>query len=162
MKVSLIGAMAENRVVGRENQMPWHLPEDLKRFRKITTGHPIIMGRKTFESIGRPLPNRENVVITRQKDYAPAGVTVVSSLDEAISRCEGKTEEVFVIGGGEIWSLALDRADRIYLTLIHKRIDGDAYFPEFDGNRFKVVEQERHEGEMPYSFITFDIKEIAR
>ena len=142
--LSLIVAMSENRVIGVENRLPWHIPEDLKRFRKITTGHPIIMGRKTYESIGKPLPNRTNIVITRNRDYREEGVVTCFSLKEAIewaSRAPG-SDEVFVIGGGEIFKEALPIADRIYLTEVNWPFDGDAFFPEFNEKAFAEKNRE--------------------
>jgi len=143
--ISLVVAMTENRVIGIENRLPWHIPEDLKRFKKITSGHPIIMGRKTFESIGRPLPNRTNIVITRNKDYRAEGVVSCFSLEEAIEwagRAPG-AGEIFVIGGGEIFKQALPKADRIYLTIVEWPFEGDAFFPAFDEKKFREVSQER-------------------
>ena len=133
--VSLVVAMAKNRVIGAQNKLPWSIPEDLKRFREITTGHPIIMGRKTYESIGRPLPKRTNIVITRDPGLKFEGCHRCGSLDEAIALASREDvpgrEEVMVIGGGEIYRQALPRADRIYLTLIDHEVKGEAFFPEF-------------------------------
>lgn len=143
--ISLVVAMSENRVIGVENRLPWHIPEDLKRFKKITSGHPIVMGRKTFESIGRPLPNRTNIVITRQKDYRVEGVVTVFSLEEALEwagRSPG-SDEIFVIGGGEIFSQILPRAGRIYLTEVEWPFEGDAFFPEFDEGAYKETLREK-------------------
>jgi dihydrofolate reductase len=143
--ISLIVAMSENRVIGVENRLPWNIPEDLKRFKKTTSGHPIIMGRKTFESIGRPLPNRTNLVITRNRGYQAEGAVVCGSLREALEwagRAPG-SNEIFVIGGGEIFREALPLADRIYLTLVEWPFEGDAFFPDFDEAKFSVRERER-------------------
>lgn len=143
--MSLIVAMTENRVIGVENRLPWNIPEDLKRFKKITSGHPIIMGRKTYESIGRPLPGRTNIVITRQKDYRAEGVIACSSLREALdwaNRAPG-SDEIFVIGGGEIFKQALPLTDRIYLTIVEWPFEGDAYFPDFDRALFQSQAPEK-------------------
>ena len=161
VKISAVVAMSENRVIGKGGQLPWRLPEDLKRFRILTTGHTVIMGRKTFESIGRPLPNRKNVVISRQPGFHSEGVVVVHSLDEALQSC-GQESEVFVIGGGEIYRAALQKIQRIYLTLVHSQIDGDAYFPEFDESLFREVSREdcfdsaENQENLKYSFIVLD------
>jgi len=138
--ISLVVAMSDNRVIGIENRLPWNIPEDLKRFKKITSGHPIIMGRKTFESIGRPLPNRTNIVVTRNKDYRAEGVVACFSLKEALEWA-GKApgaEEICVIGGGELFREALPLADRIYLTEVKWPYEGDAFFPDFDEAAYVV------------------------
>src|SRR3990172_4917330 len=122
MRLSLIVAMAENRVIGRDNALPWRLPGDLPRFKRITMGRPIIMGRRNHESIGRVLPGRTNIIITRQRDYRVDGAVVCHSFDEAIERC-GDADEAFVIGGAEIYRIALPRVDRMYMTLIHQPVD---------------------------------------
>lgn len=140
MSLTIIVAMTKERVIGYQNKIPWHLSEDLKRFKKITMGHPIIMGRKTFESIGKILPGRENIVITRNKNYNVAGITIVHDLVEAL---KNKTGECFVIGGAEIYQAALPRADKLYLTLIHDQIKGDTFFPSVDlENEFSVMTKE--------------------
>ncbi|MBL0385248.1 dihydrofolate reductase [Tumebacillus sp. ITR2] len=133
--ISLIVAMDENRVIGKDNAMPWHLPADLAHFKAVTMGHTVVMGRKTFESIGKPLPGRRNVVLTRQVDFSAEGVEVIHSLEELP---EG---DVFVIGGAELFRELLPRADRMYLTLIRHAFEGDTFFPEFDGLNWQVVEQ---------------------
>ncbi|MBK9294303.1 MAG: dihydrofolate reductase [Oligoflexia bacterium] len=154
MIISLIVAMAKNRVIGIDNKLPWHLSEDLKRFRKITTGHPVVMGRKTFESIGRLLPNRENIIVTRNTDYRVLGATIVNSLEEVLEKFKNTPEEVFILGGGEIFKVALPLANKIYLTLIDKEIAGDAYFPEFDLASYTKLFEEKHvDGPLPFSFI---------
>jgi len=143
--ISLVVAMTENRVIGIENRLPWHIPEDLKRFKKITNGHPIIMGRKTYESIGKPLIGRTNIVITRQKDYRAKGIVACSSLREAMdwaSRAPG-SDEIVVIGGGEIFREALPLADRIYLTIVEWPFEGDAFFPEIDRAQFNSQTPEK-------------------
>jgi dihydrofolate reductase len=164
MRISLIAAMAANRVIGRDNQLPWRLPEDLRRFKRLTMGHTLVLGRKTFESIGRPLPGRDVVVVTRQPGYAPPGVAVAHSVDEALARAQG--DEVFVGGGEEIFRQTLGRAGRLYLTQIHAGIPGDARFPDFDEREWRLVEREDHgpSGEVPfaYSFLTYDRGEGPR
>ena len=146
MKLSLIVAAAQNNVIGAGNQLPWHLPQDLKYFKSITLGKPIIMGRKTFESIGRPLPGRTNIVITRQRDWNFAGVLVAQTIEEAIEIAEQfrneqqqLSEEVMVIGGAEIYRYTLPFADRVYLTRIDIKVDGDAHFPELPESEWKQV-----------------------
>lgn len=156
MNLSLIVAMARNRVIGHHNKIPWHLSEDLKRFKQTTMGHPIIMGRKTFESISRPLPGRENIVVTRNPHFAAEDVTIVHSLDEALNRCG--EQEAFVIGGEQIYREALPQVSKLYLTLIDRDFEGDAFFPEIDFTRdFCVIDESeimRSEQEgFPYRFI---------
>ncbi|CAN5163929.1 dihydrofolate reductase [soil metagenome] len=177
-KISLIVAMAQNRVIGKENGMPWHIPGELPRFKRITTGHPIIMGRKTYESIGKPLPNRLNIVITRDPDFKVDVAVVVHSLSEAVAEAEKYYEnpphpsplpkgegkkgrayemEIFIIGGGQIFKEALMLADKLYLTLIHKDIAGDTYFPEYKDVFTKEVSKEDHETEeYSYSFLELE------
>jgi dihydrofolate reductase len=155
MIISFIAAMSQNRVIGRDQGLPWNLPEDLKRFRRITKGHPVIMGRKTFDSIGKPLPARENIVITRQEITIP-GVKVVSNIDQALKLFEGTDQEVFILGGGQIFSESLPRADRIYLTLIEQDFEGDVLFPEVNWSQFKKTFEEVHTEPMPYRFINYD------
>jgi dihydrofolate reductase len=153
----LIAAMSSNRVIGVENRLPWNIPEDLKRFRALTANHVIVMGRKTFESIGRPLPGRDNRIITRQKDYRPEGVKVYSSLADALKEpvpAELKSDEIFVIGGGEIYQQALKFADRIHLTVIDQEFEGDAYFPDFADLKFVEVASENRYEPLPYRFLT--------
>ena len=168
MKLSLACAMAQNRVIGRNNNLPWYLPEDLKHFKRITMGKPIIMGRKTFESIGKALPGRSNIVVTRNPDYAADGIRVVTSLDEARTLSESIVEidgmeEAIVIGGAEIYRLALPLADRLYLTEIHADVEGDTYFPEFDRSLWQEATRLDFdaEGSNPYnySFIVLEPRE---
>ncbi|MBI3332110.1 dihydrofolate reductase [Candidatus Peregrinibacteria bacterium] len=142
--ISLIAAVADNGVIGGANKLLWHLPDDLKRFKALTKGHPVIMGRKTYESIGRPLPERKNIVITHQ-DLTLRGCEVVSSLDEAIASAKsGRPEGIFIIGGGEIYKQAMEIADRMYLTHVHASPAGDVYFPEFDASEWNIIEEEDH------------------
>ena len=143
MIVSLVAAMSENRVIGRSGGLPWRLPRDLQHFKRLTVDHTVIMGRKTFAEVNRPLANRRNVVITHNPEFRPHGVTVVPSLNEALAL--GATEdEVFVIGGGEIYRLALPRADRIYLTVVHAVVEGDTFFPAFEGSAWVVESEVNH------------------
>src|SRR5918996_2751313 len=157
---SMIVAMAANRVIGREDRLPWRLPADLRRFKALTMGHALVMGRKTYDSIGRPLPARRMIVITRQADWRRDGVEVVHSLDEALraAQRDGTDTEVFIAGGGEIFQQALPVTDRIYLTRIEAEIPGDAYFPQLDARDWRIVEQEHHDAsdESPYPY-TFEV-----
>lgn len=138
MKISLIAALAGNGVIGKNNDLPWHLPADLKFFKKVTSGHHIIAGRKCFESFGKPLPGRTNIIITRQKDYRQEGAIVLHSLDEALLYAQNKGEtEAFIIGGAEIYRQSLPLADQMYLTHIHHEFEGDTYFPEWDKSKWK-------------------------
>ncbi|ESU30233.1 hypothetical protein G3A_23025 [Bacillus sp. 17376] len=141
--ISLIWAMDENRVIGYHNQLPWRLPEDLKFFKRVTMGHPIAMGRKTYESIGKPLPGRENIVITRDENYGPEGCTVIHSIEEMLAYAiENKSEEIFVIGGAEIFKEVLHHADKLYLTMIHHQFEGDTFFPVFDIDKWELESRE--------------------
>ena len=152
--LSLIVAASRNGVIGAGNKLPWHLPADLKRFKQLTMGHPILMGRKTFESIGKPLPGRTNIVITRQEGFQACGATVAHSLEEALQICEGQ-EEVFVIGGAEIYKQALPLADRIYLTRVDADFEGDTFLPALDPARWKETAREEFPaGPLPHSFLT--------
>ena len=156
-QVSIIVAISENNAIGKDNQLLWHLPADLKHFKEITTGHPIIMGRKTYDSIGRPLPNRRNIVITRQKDLTIANVEVVHDLSEAIALFK-EDEEIFVIGGAEIYKHTLALANIIYLTTVHENYEADAYFPTINQNDWKEIEKEHHNADeknsIAYTFST--------
>jgi dihydrofolate reductase len=140
MKLSLIVAMSENRVIGRGGQLPWRLSADLRRFKQLTMGHHIVMGRKTWESIGRPLPGRTSLVISRDPAYQADGAQIVSDLRQAFQAADGD-DEVFIIGGGQIYRQALPSIDRIYLTLIHARIDGDTEFPELDTETWRLLDR---------------------
>lgn len=158
MIVSIVVAIAENYAIGKNNQLLWHMPADLKHFKQITTGHTVIMGRKTFDSVGKPLPNRRNIIVTRQ-DIRIEGCEVVKSIDEALELCGGE-EEVFIVGGAEIYKLAMSKTDRIYLTIIHHSFDADTLFPEIDYMEWKETAREDHQpddkNKFPYSFITLD------
>lgn len=157
--ISLIVAMASNRVIGQNNHLPWHLPADLKHFRQHTMGKPIIMGRKTFESIGKPLPGRKNIVITQNIHWQSEGVQVAHSLTEAFTLAE-PAPEIMVIGGASLYQQALTYAERIYLTLIEATFEGDTFFPEWDQSRWHEIQRETHQhdesGIKCYHFVTFE------
>lgn len=158
MKISLIVAFDENRLIGRDNGLPWHLPADLKHFKTLTMGHHMIMGRKTFESIGKPLPGRTSVIITRQTDYHADGCIVTQNFTEAMMQCSGQ-EEIFIIGGAQIFECTLPLADTLYITQIHHTFEGDTFFPEIKSSEWEEISRERHEGDeknqWSYSFITY-------
>jgi dihydrofolate reductase len=139
--IIMIAAIAENNALGKNNELIWHLPNDFKRFKSLTTGHHIIMGRKTFESFPKPLPNRTHVVITRQKDYHPEGCIVVDSIEKAIAVCP-KDETLFIIGGGEIYQLGLPYTDKLEITRVHHRFEADAFFPEIDPDNWQEINTE--------------------
>ncbi|WP_028109703.1 type 3 dihydrofolate reductase [Ferrimonas futtsuensis] len=141
MRLSMIACMAHDRVIGKENQMPWHLPADLKHFKAITLGKPVVMGRRTFDSIGRPLPGRHNVVISRNPDYQPEGVTRVASIDEALTLLADE-EEVMIIGGGQLYASLLPKADRLYLTLAQLQVEGDTRFPDYQQLQWRELERQ--------------------
>jgi dihydrofolate reductase len=158
MIISIVVAISENHVIGKDNKLLWYLPNDLKHFKEITTGHTVIMGRKTYESVGKPLPNRRNIIITRQ-NITIEGCEVVSSIEAALALCSHEAE-VFIVGGAEIYRQSLHLTDRIYLTIVHKEFDGDSYFPEIEANEWKETAREDYEPDiknnLPYSFITFE------
>lgn len=161
-KISLIAAMAKDRVIGKDNDMPWHLPADLKHFKKVTLGKPVIMGRRTFESIGRPLPGRKNIVITRNQQWTHEGVEVVSSTELAMSLVAG-VDEVMIIGGGKIYEQFLPQADILYLTFIDLDVDGDTRFPDWTTiGAWQQAESESHKPDennsLAYEFVRFDKK----
>ena len=157
--ISIIVAASTNNVIGNQGDLPWRLPDDLKRFKAVTMGKPIVMGRKTWESIGWPLPGRQNIVITRQHDFAANGCDVVSSVDEAITAA-GDVDEIMVIGGSQIYELVLPVADRLYLTRVHTELDGDAFFPEIDASTWSKTSDESHRAdernEFDFSFRTYE------
>jgi dihydrofolate reductase len=164
MNISLIAAMAENRVMGRDNQLPWRLPADLRRFKQITMGKPLLMGRKTFESIGRALPGRLNIVLSRQPGYRAEGCLVASSLETALRAAES-AEEIMVIGGAQVFADTLPLARRIYLTRIHATVEGDTRFPEYDEGAWREASREEMaaEGEYPaHSFVVLERKPERR
>ena len=143
MIISLIVAMGRNKVIGRNNSLPWYLPADMKRFKEITTGKPVIMGRKTFESIKKPLPNRINIIVTHDVNYKAEGCMIAHSVEEALKAAEGK-DEVMVIGGSKIYEQFLPIANKIYLTVIDEDFDGDTFFPEYKKEDWKEVSREEH------------------
>lgn len=159
MKLSLIAAVSENGVIGAKGRLPWSLPADRALFKRLTTGHTVIMGRRTFESLRRPLPKRTNVVVTRQSDYQAPGAQVAESLDAALALAAGD-DEVFVAGGSELYREALPRADRLVLTAVHAEVAGDAFFPEVDFASWRLVEEVRHEKDArhahAFSFRTYE------
>lgn len=158
MKISLIAAMAKNRVIGRQGEIPWKIPGEQKLFKKITLGHAVIMGRKTYESIGRPLPGRTNIVVTRQKQYQAQGCTVVHDLSSALNHCPEDEDEAFICGGGQLYHEALPMADHIYLTVIPREIAGDTYFPDISATEFRVRQSEsiQVEGAETYNFLIYE------
>ncbi len=159
MTLSCIVAVSENGVIGRKNGLPWKLSADLRRFKQLTTGHAIIMGRKTFDSIGRPLPGRTSIVMTRDPGYESPGVVVVHSFDQAVAACEDQ-QEAFVIGGAAVFREALPRTQRLYLTRVHGDVEGDVYFPETDLAAWKLLRQERHsqddKNDHPFTFCVYE------
>jgi dihydrofolate reductase len=142
-KIYLVAAVAANGVIGRDGQLPWHLPEDLKHFKRLTLGHPIIMGRRTWESIRRPLPGRDNIVVTRQAGYDAPGAAVASSLEGALALCAGESP-LFVIGGEQLFAESLPIAAGLVLTEIHRDYEGDVRFPKYDRSRWKETQRESH------------------
>ena len=147
MKISMIAAMADDRVIGINNSLPWKLPNDMKWFRQQTMGKPIVMGRKTFESFGaKPLPGRTNIIITRDENYQADDCIVVHSIDEAI-KSAGKVEEIMIIGGASFYEQMLPRADRLYITLVHTKVEGDAWFPEWNESEWQQTERIDHDAD---------------
>ena len=161
MKITLIAAVAENRVIGRDGGLPWRLPDDLRRFKQRTDGHIVIMGRRTFASLAAPLPNRPAIVVSRNRGLDIPGATLANSLDEALDIARGRGEdEVFILGGSEIYAMAIPLADRLELTVVHAEIEGDRYFPEFDLAAWTITEDQRREAddrhEYPFSFRCYE------
>ena len=158
MKITLIAAVARNGVIGRDNALPWRLSADLKRFKRLTMGRSVIMGRKTYESIGKPLPGRKFIVVSRNWAAAPEGVTLARSIEEALEAAGG--DEVFILGGSEVFRLTLPLADRLHLTLVDADVVGDTFFPEIDPSVWTLVSREDHEAddtnEHPMSFLVYD------
>ena len=156
-RISLIAAMADNRVIGQGNRLPWHLPADLRHFKALTVGKPIIMGRRTWESLPGLLPDRPHIVVTRNPAYRAEGCTVAHSVEEALAAA-GDVPEVMIVGGADFYAEMLPHADRIYLTLVHAQLEGDAFFPEYDPAEWEQLEREDHAPDernpCPYSFIT--------
>lgn len=163
MLVSIVAAVSENNILGKNNQLPWHLPADLKYFKQLTTGHHVLMGRKTWESIGKPLPNRISLVVSRSENFRPEGAIVVRTIEEGIETArEAGEKELFIIGGGEIFRLTFPLADRIYLTRINHFFDGDVFFPEIDTDVWEEIENQRFDADgknlYTYSFLTLTRK----
>jgi len=161
MKITVIAAVAENRVIGRDGGLPWRLPDDMRRFKQRTKGHVVIMGRRTFESLAAPLSDRPAIVVSRNRDLDTGEATLANSLDEALGIARGSGEaEVFILGGSQIYAMALPLADRIELTVVHAEIEGDTYFPEFDLAAWTITEDQRHEvddrHEHPFSFRCYE------
>ena len=158
MLVSIIAAMDRNRLIGNKNQLPWHLPADLAHFKRVTMGKPIIMGRKTYESIGRPLPGRTNIVLTRSSDFSAEGVLTANTLEQALNHVSAE-DEVMIIGGSTIYELTLPEADRLYLTYVEDSFEGDAWFPDFDLEQWSIVASEEHSADeknsSAYRFVTY-------
>lgn len=156
--ISLIAAMDRNRTIGKDNRMPWRLPADMAYFKKLTTGHSVIMGRKTFESIGKPLPGRRNIIITRDREFAVEGCIVCHSVEEALKFDDG--EEVFIIGGAEVYAEFMPHAGRLYITLLEEDFAGDAFFPEINTAVWKLVSktpgEKNEKNPYTYAFVVFD------
>ncbi len=157
MRLNIMVARARNGVIGRNGELPWHLSSDLRRFKEITLGHPILMGRRTHESIGRPLPGRNNLVVSRQRDYAPDGVQVVPSIGQGMMLAAALgAEELFIIGGAEVYAEALPQADRLYITEVHAEVEGDVLWPPHNEAEWKEVERDEREpaegDEHPFTF----------
>lgn len=159
MQLSIIVAMDRNRVIGNNDSLPWHISADLKNFKKITMGKPIVMGRKTHESIGRPLPGRENIIITRDETYQAEGCTVLNSIDEIFEHCKD-VEEVMITGGSEIYKHTLNQVTRLYLTEVHAEVEGDTFFPEFNRSEWNEISREvfkaDEKNDFDYSFILLE------
>jgi dihydrofolate reductase len=162
--ISIVAAMDRNRLIGRGNALPWRLPADLARFKAITWGHPILMGRRTFESLGRALPGRTNIVLTRDPAYRAEGAVVVRGLDQALDAA-GEAEEVFVIGGASFYAQCLPLAQRLYLTRVDAELEGDAWFPSFDEDEWREVAREVHDADArnphPYAFVVLERRREA-
>jgi dihydrofolate reductase len=157
--ITFIVAVADNGVIGRDNTLPWHLPEDLRRFKRLTLGKPVLMGRRTYESIGKPLPGRHNIVVTRDPNYRRDGVTVAHGTEAALAAA-GDAPEIMVIGGAELFQALLPRAGRLHLTRVHGEVTGDVYWPALDTREWRVVERERHEADDRHAWpMTFEVWE---
>lgn len=150
--VTIVVAMGKNHGIGKENQLLWHLPKDLKHFKELTSGHPIIMGRKTYESIGKPLPNRTNIVISRKQDWFQEGILIVGSIKEAVKFAQKIDENVFIIGGGNIYEQTLDFTDRIEVTMVDATLEADTFFPKIDENIWIKTDEIHHEKDEQHAF----------
>lgn len=157
--INIVVAKASNNVIGAKNDLIWHLPNDLKHFKSLTSGHPIIMGRKTFESLGRPLPNRTNIVVTRDQNWNAEDIEIASSLQKAIEAAKKIDDDIYIIGGGNIYKQAIEFTDVLYITEVHHEFDGDTYFPEIDSDEWEEVEREDFKKDekhlYAYSFVTY-------
>jgi len=160
MTISLVVAASTNNVIGSDGGLPWHLPDDLRHFKRLTTGKPIVMGRRTFESIGRPLPDRRNIVMTRDPDYVAPGCDVVSSVREALDLVSD-ADEVMIIGGGQVYRDFLPHADRIYLSRVQADVEGDTYFPDIDEADWRLVSSEPHAADEKHAY-AFDVMVFER
>jgi len=162
--ISHIVAMSANRVIGNDGDIPWRISEDFKFFKNTTMGCAIIMGRKTFESIGRPLPGRLNIVITRNPDYKAEGITAFGSVDDAVAyvkkHADEWKDEIFIVGGGEIYKQTLPKTDRIYLTEVHRKIEGDTFYPAVDTDEFDLIKEVSNTEPEPFTWKTFDRKKV--
>lgn len=147
-QITIIAAISENYVIGNKGKIPWHIPEDLKRFKQLTTGNTVIMGRKTYETIGKPLPNRKNIVVTKNKEFSADGIFVAHTLEEALAQC---TEKTYIIGGQQIYEQAMPLADKLEITHVHKIVEGDAFFPQITNNWKEIKKIDKKE----YSFVTY-------
>lgn len=158
--ISLLVAMDKNQLIGKDNDLPWRLPADLAYFKRVTMGHPIIMGRKTYDSIGRPLPGRENIIVTRDTSYKAEGCKVIHSIEEIVKMNQQTDQELFVIGGAEIFKEILPHSDRLYITEINEGFDGDTYFPTFDKAKWKVISKEQgiknEKNPYDYTFLVYE------
>jgi dihydrofolate reductase len=159
MILSLIAATGKNGELGKDNKLLWNLPSDMKHFREMTSGHPVIMGRKTFESIGHPLPKRRNIIITRDTTYTHEGVEIVHSTEQALSLFTNSDEEIFCIGGAEIYNLLFNKADKLYITEVDQEFEADAFFPRIHEDTWQEISRDPHETDSdhmaPYSFVTY-------
>lgn len=159
-RLSIIVAVSQNNVIGRDNQLPWHIPEDFAWFKRHTEGHPVLMGRKTYESIGRILPGRKNVIITRRKEFSVPGAHISHSLDDALNTLRAECHrEIFIIGGQQVFRHTMGLIDRIYLTRVHRDYDGDTFMPPIPENEFAGVFEEKHCGDIPFTFLIYDRKD---
>ncbi len=160
VEVIIVVAVAKNNVIGRDGRLPWHLPSDLQHFKETTMGFPLIMGRKTFESIGRPLPGRDNIVLTRDRSLKIPGCIVVHNLEDAIAHCTD--EKLFIIGGAEIFNAALPMTDTIIVTALEREVEGDVYFDPIDADLFDLVDCKEFDMEEPYQILRYERKKIAQ
>ncbi len=159
MTVSIIVAASANNVIGKDGKLPWNIPEDLKHFKKITSGHPIVMGRTTYESLPiKPLPNRRNIVLTHNPEYKADGAEVFLTMSSAFAAIKDQHEEIFIIGGGNLYRQSMQMADKIYLTRVHRDYEGDTYFPDIPSNFEEIHREDQQQHDPPFSFITYEKK----